>query len=212
VRQRQVVADLLGRLAAQTAQVLNLSKAAGGLGVERKTIEEHLRLLEDLFLVTRLPAWGKTLRARATAKPKVHIVDSGLAARLLRITPAKLAGLDPKVLTEFGHLLETFVVGELRKQVSWLTESTTIGHWRTYDDDEVDFVIEFDDGSVLAFEVKSGERVAASDLKGLRKLREALGRRFLAGVALSTGAHSYTQEDRLHVLPIDRLWLPISLS
>jgi predicted AAA+ superfamily ATPase len=93
-----------------------------------------------------------------------------------------------------------------------LTESTTTGHWRTYDDDEVDFVIEFDDGSVLAFEVKSGERVAASDLKGLRKLREALGRRFLAGVALSTGAHSYTQEDRLHVLPIDRLWLPISLS
>ena len=82
--------------------------------------------------------WTAALRARATAKAKVHIVDSGLAARLLRITPAKLTGLDPTALTEFGHLLETFVVGELRKQASWLTESTTTGHWRTYDDDEVD--------------------------------------------------------------------------
>lgn len=212
VRQRQVVADLLGRLAAQTAQVLNLSKAADGLAVERKTVEEHLRLLEDLFLVTRLPAWGKTLRARATAKPKIHIVDSGLAARLLRITPSKLASLDPSVLIEFGHLLETFVVGELRKQASWLTESITTGHWRTHDDDEVDFVIEFDDGGVLAFEVKSAERVNAGDLRGLRKLREAVGPRFIAGVALSTGLRSYTHEDRLHVLPIDRLWHLVALD
>ena len=210
VRQRQVVGDLLGRLAGQTAQVLNLSKVSDGLAVERKTVEEHVRLLEDLFLVTRLPAWGKTLRARATAKPKVHIVDSGLAARLLRITPAKLDSLDPTALTEFGHLLETFVVGELRKQTSWLTESTATGHWRTHDNDEVDFVIEFDDGSVLAFEVKSGERVAAGELRGLRKLREALGKQFVAGVALSTGVRSYTQEDRIHVVPVDRLWRPIS--
>jgi len=94
----------------------------------------------------------------------------------------------------------------LRKQVSWLPEATTVGHWRTHDDDEVDFIIEFDDGTVLAFEVKSGERVSAGDLKGLRKLREALGARFVAGVAFSTGTRSYTQEDRLHVMPIDRLW------
>lgn len=211
VRQRQVVADLLGRLAAQTAQVLNVTKAAEGLGVERRTVEEHLRLLEDLFLVVRLPAWGKTLRARATAKPKLHVVDPGLAARLLRVTPAKLSSLDPAALTEFGHLLETFVVAELRKQVSWLAEPVTTGHWRTHDNDEVDFVVEFDDGRVLAFEVKSGERVAGADLKGLRKLREALGGRFIAGVALSTGTRSYTHEDRIHVLPIDRLWHTVGL-
>lgn len=60
--------------------------------------------------------------------------------------------------------------------------------------------------SVLAFEVKSGERVAGSDLKGRRKLREALGQRFLARVALSMGSRSYTYEDRLHVMPLDRLW------
>jgi predicted AAA+ superfamily ATPase len=132
-------------------------------------------------------------------------VDSGLAARVMRVTPAKLATLDPTALTELGHLLETFVVGELRKLVSWLDEQVTCEHWRTADDDEVDFVVEFDDGAVLAFEVKTGERVTSNDLKGMRKLREALGQRFLSGVALSMGSRSYTYEDRLHVMPIDRL-------
>lgn len=161
IRQRQAVADLLNVLAAQSGQVLNLTSVAAGLAIDRKSVEEHVRLLEDLFLVVRIPAWGKTLRARATSRPKVHIVDSGLAARLLRITPTKLATFDPTVLTEFGHLLETFVV-ELRKQVSWLNEPVTIGHWRTHDGDEVDFVIEFDDGGVLAFEVKAGSGCATA--------------------------------------------------
>jgi predicted AAA+ superfamily ATPase len=50
---------------------------------------------------------------------KLHLVDSGLAAHMLRLSPAKLAQLDPTSLTEFGNLLETFVAGELAKQASW---------------------------------------------------------------------------------------------
>jgi hypothetical protein len=59
---------------------------------------------------------------------------------------------------------------------------------------------------VLAFEVKANERVAGEEFKGLRKLRSALGDRFIAGVAFSTGTRSYTYDDRLHVMPVDRLW------
>ncbi len=209
VRKRQVLRELLDRLAGRTGQVLNLSQASSGLAVDRSTIEEYTRLLEDLFLLQRLPAWGKTLRVRAVAAPKVHVVDSGLAARLMRVTPDKLATLDPTALTEFGNLLETFVVGELRKQISWLDSPVTSGHWRTHDGDEVDFVAEFDDGRVLAFEVKANERVAGGDFKGLRKLRDALGPRFISGVVFSAGARSYTYEDRLHAMPIDRLWKPV---
>ncbi len=76
-------------------------------------------------LAQRLPAWGKTLCTRASATPKVHIVDSGLAARLLGVSEAKLATLDPTTQSEFGHLLKTFVVGELRKQASSLDERVT---------------------------------------------------------------------------------------
>ena len=75
----------------------------------------------------------------------------------------------------------------------------------------MDVVIEFDDGRVLAFEVKANERVRGEDLKGLRKLRDLLGDRSIAGVALSTDSRSYTYEgERLHVMPIDRLWTPAS--
>jgi predicted AAA+ superfamily ATPase len=192
IRQRQLLRELLGRLAGRTGQVLNLSAASEGLGVSRTAAEEHTRLLEDLFLIERLPAWGKTLRARTVASPKVHVIDSGVATRLLRVSPSKLAGLDPTTLTEFGNLLETFVIGELRKHAAWLDAPVTVGHWRTHDGDEVDFVMEFDDGRVLAFEVKASERVTSRDLKGLRTLRRALGDRFIAGVALTTGPRSYT--------------------
>ena len=210
IRERRAMADLLGLVAAQTGQLLNVAAAADKLGVTRITVEGHLRLLEDLFLVVRLPAWGKTLRSRVTVKPKVHVVDSGLAARLLRLTPDKMAGLDPTSLTDFGHLLETFVIGEIRKQISWLEESVTLGHWRTSDGVEIDVVIERDDGGVLAFEVKSSERVTGPDFRGLTQLRDALGPRFLAGIILTTGTRSYTYAERLHVMPLDRLWTPVT--
>ena len=59
VRQRQVLRDLLNRLARQTGQVLNIAAAARGLDAHRQTVDGYVRLLEDLFLIYRLPAWGK---------------------------------------------------------------------------------------------------------------------------------------------------------
>lgn len=212
VRQRQLLRELLGRLAGRTCQMLNLTSAGAGLALSRATLEEYTRLLEDLFLLERLPAWGKTLRARAVASPKIHVVDSGVAGRLLRVGADRLTGLDPTTLTEFGNLLETFVVGELRKQVSWLDEPATVGHWRTHDGDEVDYVVEFDDGRVLAFELKANERISGGDFKGLRALREILGDRFVAGVVFGTGSRSYVHSDRLYVLPVDRLWRPVTVG
>jgi len=68
--------------------------------------------------------------------------------------------------------------------------------------------VERDDGSVLAFEVEAGSRVTGTDARHMRSLRDALGERFLFGVLLHTGAHAYRVEDRLHAMPIDRLWAP----
>ena len=209
IRERQALADLLGHIAAQTGQLLNVAATAERVGTNRETTESHLRLLEDLFLAVRLSAWGNTLRSRVSAKPKVHVVDCGLAARLLRLTPEKVTGIDPTSLTDFGHLLETFVVGELRKQASWLDDPVTLGHWRTSDGAEVDLVIEYDDGRVVAFEVKASERASGKEFRGLAQLRDLLGERFIGGIMLTTGSRSYTYEDRLHVMPIDRLWTPV---
>ncbi|MCY4494224.1 MAG: DUF4143 domain-containing protein, partial [Acidimicrobiaceae bacterium] len=209
VRQPGVLAPLLTRLAAQTAQILNMSQAGAGIGLAASTTNDYVKLFETSFLVRLLPGWGKTLRASVASRPKLHIVDSGLAARLLRLPPDKLAGLDPTSLQQFGHLLETFVVGEVLKQASWLELRPHVGHWRTRDGTEVDLVLEDgNDGSVIGIEVKASGRVHRRDRHGLRRLRETLGKRFVAGVVFYTGAHCvrYRDDERVIALPIDRLW------
>lgn len=211
VRRPAAFVVLMSRLAAQTAQLLNMSSAARAAGLPVSTAADYTRLLESSFLVFMLPAWGRTLLASTAARPKVHVSDSGLAARLLRLSSAKLAGLDPAALQQFGHLLETFVVGEILKQASWMQHRPHIGHWRSHDGHEVDVVVESGrDGSVAGIEVKAGSRVRARDRRGLRKLRDTLGERFALGVVLHTGPHSvrYRQadDDRIIALPVDRLW------
>jgi predicted AAA+ superfamily ATPase len=209
LRRREQLPILLSRLAAQTARVLNITAAAAAAGLDRATATDYLKLLEAVFLVIRLPAWGRTLRRRAAGAPKLHVVDSGVAARLLRLSPEKLSRRDPASLSQFGHLLETFVVGELIRQASWLDEVAVCGHWRTYSGDEVDLLVERNDGRVLAFEVKSAGQIDSLDMRHLAKLREELGDRFLAGVMLYMGSSAYRFADRLLAMPIDRIWTPV---
>ncbi|WP_261575998.1 ATP-binding protein [Frankia gtarii] len=208
IRQAASLPALLERLAGQTAQILNITRAASSVRLDEKTAHSYVRLLEAVFLLYRLPAWGTTLTTRSTASPKIHVLDSGVAARLMRLTPQKLAARSPTALTEFGHLLETFVVTELLKQASWADWVGGVGHWRTRDGDEVDLVVERDDGTVVAFEIKAAGRVPGEDLAPLRKLRDATGDAFVAGVVFYLGTRSYTFEDRLHVMPVDRIWAP----
>lgn len=206
IRQREKMPRLLGRLGAQLGQVLNVARAAGDVALEPSVAEDYVRLLEAVFIVYRLPAWGTTLRARTSAKPKLHFVDSGVAGRMLRIDAAKLLAAHPQALTSLGHLLETFCVGEILKQLTWIDTPSHAGHWRTHDGDEVDLVVERDDGMVAAVEVKAGDRVPGESFRSLRKLRDSLGDRFLGGVVLYMGGRGYTYEDRLHALPIDCIW------
>lgn len=206
LRQAAALPRLLGRLAGQTAQVLSLTDAGSDVNLSAVTVESYTRILEAVFLIQQLPAWGTTLTSRTSNKPKLHVVDSGVAAHLLRLSPERLAKRDPSALTEFGHLLETFVVGELSRQASWMDGLAGTGHWRTYEGEEVDFIAERNDGTIVAIEVKASRRVSGSDLAPLRKLRARLGSSFVAGVALYLGERSYTFEDRLHVMPVDRLW------
>lgn len=119
----------------------------------------------------------------------------------------KLERGDASTLTEFGHLVESFVVQEVICQTTWMGDLVTAGHWRTRDDDEVDLVLERHDGAVVAFEIKAGDHVGSKQLSGLRKLRDRLGIAFVAGVAFHTGSRGYPVEDRIHVLPVERLWV-----
>lgn len=206
VRQRRQLPRLLRQLASQTGQILNVADAASTVGMDASTAENYTKLLEAVFLIQLLPAWGTTLGSRVGATPKVHLVDSGLAARLLRLTESKLTAASPAALTELGHLLETFVVGEISKQLDWLEDPVQRGHWRTHDGEEIDLVVETGDGSVVAVEVKAGSRVRGRDFQAMRVLQRKLGDAFAGGVVLYSGERAYSHDERLHVVPIDRLW------
>jgi len=205
IRQATMLPRLLAVLAGQTAQVLNVKNAASKLQMDEKTAGSYVRLLEAVFLILLLPGWGKTLSSRATARPKIHVVDSAVAARLLRLTPEKLAKNGPTALTEFGHLIESFVVGELIRQASWLDNVATVGHWRTVDNDEVDLVIERDDGQAVQG-MGSTSILNPKDVKPMLKLRDSLGELFQEGIIFTTGGVTYTHSSGLRVVPIDRLW------
>jgi predicted AAA+ superfamily ATPase len=197
---------LLGQLAARSGQVLNITPVAGAIGLERSTAENYVTLLEAVFLIYRLPSWGTTLVSRVVKHSKVHMVDSGVMAWLLNLTPQKIAQSHPSTLTEYGHLLETFAVGEILKQVSWSDSPVAVGYFRTESGDEVDLVLERDDGQVIAFEIKAGTRVSGEDLRGLRLLKDRLGPRLQEAVILYSGQYAYRYEDWAWILPLSQIW------
>ena len=206
VRQPEEVRRLLFRLGAQTGQLLNIAGAARDIGLNARTAENHTRLLQLLSFVYRLPAWRKSDRG-PVSRPKIHIVDSGVGAWILRLTTERTEGNDPIFGERFGHLLESFVVGEVRKAISWLNEPFQIGHWRNARGAEVDLVVErLYDRAAIGMEVKAASRVSKDDCKGLLALRQILGPRFRAGLVFYTGDMSYQLENRIYAVPIDKLW------
>jgi predicted AAA+ superfamily ATPase len=196
--------NLLKLLAARASGLLNLADVGRDAGLPHTTLTRYLALLETVFLVHRLPAWSRNLGQRLVKAPKLHLVDTGLACHLL--------GADARRLSEdrplLGRLLESYVVGELRKQLSWTDPQTALYHFRTATGSEVDVVLEKPDGSVAAVEVKAGATVAPSDFAALKALRDQLGTQFRTGVVLYQGDQTVPFGDKLWLAPVSALWAP----
>jgi predicted AAA+ superfamily ATPase len=183
--------------------LLNLADVSRDAGLPHTTLTRYLALLETVFLVHRLPAWSPNLGKRLVKAPKLHLLDSGLACHLVGADAQRLNG-DRSLL---GRMLETFVVGELRKQISWTEPRTTLYHFRTTNGSEVDFILERADGSVAAIEVKAGATVGAADFSGLSALRDQLGKRFSAGIVLYSGDQFVPFGDKLSLVSLPALWV-----
>jgi predicted AAA+ superfamily ATPase len=196
--------QLLTLVAARNATELVKSSLAADAGIPANTLPPYLRLLETLYLTHRIPGWSTRLSARAVSRPKLALLDTGLAASLVNVSAAGAgpAG-DPQ---HAGRLLEGFVAGELRKQLGWSEESATMYHYRDRNGPSVDLVLETPDGRVAALQVKAGSTVTSTDTRWLSVLREELGDRFVAGVVLHTGQTAVSVSDRVWAAPIEILW------
>jgi len=196
--------NLLKLLAARASGLLNLADVGRDASLPHTTLTRYLALLETVFLVHRLPAWSRNLGQRLVKAPKVHLVDTGLACHLLGADASRLSGDRPLL----GRLLESFVVGELRKQISWTDPQTTLYHFRTATGSEVDVLLEKPDGSVAAVEVKASATVTASDFTAIKELQDQLGKQFRAGVVLYLGDQIVPFGDKLWLVPMPTLWAP----
>ncbi|MEV5833915.1 ATP-binding protein [Nocardia sp. NPDC052112] len=188
---------LIAALGAQTGGLLNYSRLSSDLGVPITTVREYVAILETIYLIRQIPAWSANATARAVATPKLIFNDSGLASYL---TTGVLND------TTTGGLLETFVVGELARQLTWSQVMVRLHHYRDRDGYEVDAILEDNAGRVVAIEVKAAETVRTDDFRSLRALQRRLGDRLHAGFVLYCGEQQLPFGDGLSCLPISALW------
>ncbi len=186
---------------ARTGQELNKNGTAEDAGVDFRSADYYLELLEDLSVIFRVPAWHTSRLKRLTLSPKVHVADPGMAAHVLRVD-AQALGNSPGLV---GQLFETFVVAELRTHLETTNEETDLFHLRSRDGREVDVLLERR-GRVVGLEVKSATAVDRSDAKGLLWLRNQLGTDFHYGAVLYSGSIPFEIDDRIWALPISSLW------
>lgn len=193
---------LLQLAAGQTARLLNISELAAPFQLSRPTIRDYVTLLERIFLIEMLPSWHSNRLSRLVKTPKLHLGDTGLVSSLLGMDAAALK----KDRALLGQLLETFVFQELRRQASWHEDAISFHHFRDKDGYEVDIVLEIAGRDIAGVEVKAAATVTDSDFRGLRKLKDASGSRFTAGVVLYDGENSVRFGENLFAVPIKALW------
>lgn len=196
------VVKLMQMLAYRTANLLNVNSMANDLGMSRITIEKYVGVLERLFLVRVLPAWHRNQTSRLIKAPKVHVVDSGLAAVLNNLNAEQWHSHS----NEFGALLESFVVQQLICQAGWVDADLKFSHYRDKDQVEVDLVIERG-RDVWAVEVKRASSLNEKDGVGLAKLATQAGANFKGGILLYTGSSCLPlKQAHCFAVPMNRLW------
>lgn len=192
---------LIRILAAQAANLFVPSSIGSKLGLDHRTIQSYVGLLETIFLIRRIPAWRPNFGQREVQTAKAYVVDSGLLLHLLGADEDRFLADDQ--LT--GKALENFVAMEVLRHAEWSECSPRLYHYRR-GRDEVDIVAEDRAGRVVAIEVKASASVSAGDWRVLAKLRDKVGSSFQCGVVIHTGDQTTPLGDRLFAVPLSGLW------
>lgn len=202
IRSPQSLKDLLALTASTTSQLFNLETLCAPFELSRPTIRDYVYLLERIFLVYRIPAWHNNQMSRLIKKPKLHLMDTGIGSALLDIDAEDFQKDRPM----FGNFLESFVLQELRKQAEWGERRMEFYHFRHKDDYEVDIVMEQRRNTIVGIKVKASATVRSSDFRGLRKLAQIAGDRFVRGIVLYDGEICASFGNNMWAVPMRYLW------
>lgn len=173
------------------------------IGIRRNTGTLYDSSLEATFITERVPAWSGGHLRRLTSTPKRYLVEPALLRPLLGIDE-RGALRDADLL---GRVIDTYVTAQLRPELSVASGSPRMYHLREANGrHEIDLIIEFAGGRVIAFELKAGSAPNQTSGRHLVWLRDELGDRFLAGVVLHTGSATTNFGDRIAAAPIAAIW------
>jgi uncharacterized protein len=151
--------------AGRTGQLLNISDLCNNTGINRKTAESWLAILEASYIIFFLRPYWENFNKRVTKTPKLYFYDTGLAASLL----------DIKTSTELtnsvfrGALFESLIISDLYKQYFNLGQNPPLYFWRDKNGEiEVDCLIN-KGGNLKPIEIKAGQTSSANYFKTLNK-------------------------------------------
>jgi predicted AAA+ superfamily ATPase len=192
----------LRALAHTAGQMCNYTRLGAQVGLNGKTAARYASVFEHLHVLKRVDVWASNRLQRIVKTPKLQFIDSGLLATLLDVNDQQVQ----QDRTRYGHLLETFVFGELLKHATAADGDYRLMHYRDADKVEVDVVIENAAGQLVGVEVKAAATVKESDLRGLKKLADLAADQFKMGVLLYDGAETVPLGNGIWAAPVATLW------
>ncbi|TAD89248.1 MAG: ATP-binding protein [Alphaproteobacteria bacterium] len=159
---RRLTHQIAYRTAGEAA-VEELGRTAGGL--RKETVNTYLTILEKLELIRRLGAWASGMTRREIKRPKLHLLDTGLATVLRGEDASSFGALANP--TALGAVLETFVYTELEKSLPLQSSRWSLYHYRDDNGHEVDILAEAPGNILALFEIKAAAMVSDRDFKHL---------------------------------------------
>ena len=157
------------QIAAQmSGQIVNYSKIGREVGVSTKTVQSYFQILEDTLIGTIIPPFHESIRKRQFDNPKFYFFDTGVKRALDRTLSVALL---PQTYA-FGSAFEHFIVNEIIRLSHYSQSDYEVSYLRTYDDAEIDFIIERPGRKRALIEIKSKDRVTQDDLRHILSLKE----------------------------------------
>ena len=149
---------LLRALAYQVGSQVSYNELSQMCSMDSKTVERYINLLEQCYIIFRLPSFSRNLRHELKSSRKIYFYDNGIRNALIADYRA------PEVRQDIGALWENFVVAERMKSNEYYHRWVNRYFWRTKQQQEIDY-LEESGGELHAYEMKWNPRAKASITK-----------------------------------------------
>jgi predicted AAA+ superfamily ATPase len=147
IKKPEKLIRLLQALAYQLGNEVSYHELGQITDLDNQTVENYITLLEQTFVIFRLPPLSRNLRKELKSKRKIYFYDNGIRNALI----AQFQALD--IRQDIGPLWENWFISERKKWLHYHNRPANCFFWRTQDQQEIDYVEERD-GVMWACELK----------------------------------------------------------